>query len=125
VHLLDARAAIERSWSSTTTFCPEGWEEHDPAWGQCGVTAVLLVDLFGGELRRGQAVLPDGTSTTHYWAVLDGVDTDLTWRQFPVGTTLAAIEPIDRDVILANRWMIGRFEELRDAVTASLLERAS
>jgi hypothetical protein len=109
---LDVRTAIERSWTSTTTFSPEGWADRDPAWGQCGVTAVLLADLYAGELRRGTALLPDGWTTTHYWAVIDGVDTDLTWRQFPVGTRLEDLAVIDRSVILANRWMVDRYAEL-------------
>ncbi len=110
---LEVRTAIERSWSATTTFCPDGWEERDPAWGQCGVTAVLLVDCYGGDLRRGTAVQPDGWSTTHYWAVVDGVEVDLTWRQFPVGTAVHEPVAIERRAILANRWMVARFDELR------------
>jgi hypothetical protein len=65
--------------------------------------------------RRGIAEVPAGRSTTHHWAGIHEVDVDLTWRQFPPGTAIRdieVIEVIERDVILANRWIIGRYAEL-------------
>jgi len=110
------RTALERAWTATTTYCPEGWYDQDPAWGQCAVTSVLIAETFGGELLQGRALPPSGIRTSHYWNRIDGVPVDLTWRQFPVGTTLSEERAATRATLIANRWMEARYEELRSNV---------
>jgi hypothetical protein len=50
-----------------------------PSFGQCAVTAMLVQDIFGGELMRG---INEGDS--HYWNLIDGREVDLTRDQFRV-----------------------------------------
>ncbi|MBB4764130.1 hypothetical protein ACFQFC_07920 [Amorphoplanes digitatis] len=59
------------------------WRPENPSRGQCGVTALLVQDLFGGELVLGE-VLVDGVKVGHhYWNRLPGGrDVDLTADQF-------------------------------------------
>jgi|tagenome__1003787_1003787.scaffolds.fasta_scaffold19323099_2 hypothetical protein len=118
--LLTLRTALERAWTATTTYCPEDWDEHDPAWGQCAVTSVLLAEAFGGELLQGTADLPSGQRTAHYWNRIDSIHVDLTWRQFPVGTTLTDVAAAARTTLIANRWMESRYQELRHNVELEL-----
>ncbi|WP_328470535.1 hypothetical protein OHA21_04800 [Actinoplanes sp. NBC_00393] len=59
------------------------WRPDNPARGQCGVTALVVHDLFGGELVLGE-VHVDGVRTGyHYWNRLPGGrEVDLTAGQF-------------------------------------------
>ena len=61
----------------------EDWRPENPARGQCGVTALVVQDLLGGDLVLGE-VLVDGTKVGHhYWNRLpDGYDIDFTADQF-------------------------------------------
>lgn len=68
-------AAIEWAWCPLTA----GWDWGDNvSKGQCAVTALLIQDLFGGKLIRGEC-----GKVSHYWNELpDGTEVDLTRRQF-------------------------------------------
>lgn len=109
--LIELRELVERSWSIDTTYCVETYAGADPAHGQCAVTSVLLHAVFGGDLVRGRAV-GDGFDVWHYWNRVGGLDIDLTWRQFAVGTVLRDVEVTTREVLVANRWMEERYENL-------------
>lgn len=70
--------AITRAWSADTSSDPDGWTQHNRAYGQCAVTALLVQKLMGGELLR--AMVGD---VSHYWNRLpSGVELDLTRGQF-------------------------------------------
>jgi hypothetical protein len=72
------RDALSKAWSSQTSMDPGNWNSHNPAWGQCAVTALLVQEFFGGELLRTTI---EGIS--HYWNVLpNGEEVDLTRHQF-------------------------------------------
>ncbi|MFD0424244.1 YunG family protein [Streptomyces parvus] len=86
IHLLtDIEQAMRGSWSAETCT-PEyrdRWTPDNPARDQCGVTAMVLNDLLGGELIRGE-VHVDGVRTDfHWWNRLGmGIEIDLTREQF-------------------------------------------
>lgn len=54
------------------------WNEENPTWGQCSITAFLAQDIFGGEVYG--ILLPGGNY--HCYNVVDGVVFDLTSEQF-------------------------------------------
>lgn len=112
--MIDLRERLERGWSIDTTYCPESYVGADPAHGQCAVTSVLVQEHLGGELVRGWADV-DGRAVRHYWNRIGGLDVDLTWRQFPAGTSLRDAEVTTFEVLVANRWMLERLERLRAA----------
>ncbi|MFC5147738.1 YunG family protein [Streptomyces aureoversilis] len=83
--LTDIERAVRSSWDADTCT-PEyrsRWTPDNPARDQCGVTAMVLNDLLGGELIRGE-VRVDGVQTDfHWWNRLgEGVEIDLTREQF-------------------------------------------
>ena len=41
--------ALIRSWSIETS---SKWTIENPAKGQCGVTALVVQDIYGGEIKR-------------------------------------------------------------------------
>ncbi len=65
-------------WSAETAYpaCQEDWDDEYPAYGQCAVTALLVYDLFGGEIRSKKHEYG-----SHYFNKIDGVIVDLTSEQ--------------------------------------------
>jgi hypothetical protein len=47
------------------------WSSQNPANGQCGVTALVVNDLFGGEILKTKT--PEGW---HYYNKIDGIRCD-------------------------------------------------
>ncbi|MYW67894.1 hypothetical protein GTY65_28025 [Streptomyces sp. SID8379] len=77
--------AVRASWDAATCT-PEyraRWTRENPARDQCGVTALVLNDLLGGELLRGE-VLVDGVRVDYHWwnRLGEGLEIDLTREQF-------------------------------------------
>lgn len=81
------RPLVEAAWGPDTcdphNLETEGWEPTNPARGQCGVTALVLQDLLGGELILGEVFVGADKVGHHYWNRLpDGTEVDLTAGQF-------------------------------------------
>jgi hypothetical protein len=82
----EVTAAVRASWCRET--CDPGdvadWSPADPARGQCGPSALVLHDLFGGDLLLAEVYLPDGSRQgVHWWNRLPGgQEVDLTLGQF-------------------------------------------
>ncbi|MFF9484369.1 hypothetical protein [Streptomyces sp. NPDC014676] len=83
--LTDIEQAVRDSWSAETCT-PEyrsRWTGDNPARDQCGVTAMVLNDLLGGELIRGEVHVDGERVDYHWWNRLGmGVEIDLTREQF-------------------------------------------
>ncbi|RBY84230.1 hypothetical protein [Blastococcus sp. TF02A-26] len=84
--LATVTAAVRAAWSRET--CDEvdlaDWTPGNPARGQCGVTALTVQDLLGGDLLLAEVLHPDGSRQgVHWWNRLpDGREVDLTSEQF-------------------------------------------
>lgn len=69
---------LARAWTKSTSADPERWSRQNPALGQCAVTALVVQDLFGGDLLRAHV-----RGVSHYWNRLpSGEEVDLTRQQF-------------------------------------------
>jgi hypothetical protein len=84
--LAEIEAAIRSAWSVETcdpVDVPD-WSLANPSRGQCGVTALTLHDVFGGDLLEAEVLYPDGSRQGfHYWNRLPGgLEVDLTAAQF-------------------------------------------
>ncbi|GAA3483552.1 MULTISPECIES: YunG family protein [Streptomyces] len=83
--LADIEAAVRAGWgadTSTPDHRPH-WTPDNPARDQCGVTALVLNDLLGGELIRGEVRVDGERTDFHWWNRLGmGVEIDLTREQF-------------------------------------------
>ncbi|MER7015176.1 hypothetical protein ABT324_27410 [Saccharopolyspora sp. NPDC000359] len=83
--LADIEAAVRSSWGADTC-APEDlpkWHPGNPARGQCGVTALVLNDLLGGDLVRGEVHVDGRQVDFHWWNRLPGgLELDLTREQF-------------------------------------------
>ncbi|GIE56740.1 hypothetical protein BJY16_007759 [Actinoplanes octamycinicus] len=59
------------------------WTPANPARGQCGVTALIVRELLGGELVLGEVLVGGEKVGHHYWNRLPGErDVDFTADQF-------------------------------------------
>lgn len=83
------RETLQQSWSLDTA---KQWLPEMPAAGQCNVTAVVVYDLFGGEILRTKV---PGYDVDHYYNSIDGKSVDLTDSQF--------VEPVGYDDEVATR----------------------
>lgn len=91
---------IERSWSLETCDPVDAadWSPLNPSRGQCGVTALVLNDIFGGELLLAEVHLPNGAlQGYHYWnRLLSGEEVDLTRSQFSEEETVQLPRTVNR-----------------------------
>ncbi|WP_425438787.1 YunG family protein [Propionibacterium cyclohexanicum] len=112
-------AALRNAWSADTSVAPDQWTPSTPSQGQCAVTALVLQDYLGGELRRG---LVDGLS--HYWLTTDsGKEVDLTLNQFRNPTvTLTGVR--ERDYLLSSVSTRRRYKLLANSVARQIREHA-
>ena len=92
--LEETEAAIRAAWGRDTSDDPEEWSEQNPARGQCAVTALLVRELFGGEILVAN-VLRDGRRVDrHAWNRLpSGLTLDLTREQFVNGERFGEAAP--------------------------------
>ena len=66
--------ALFHSWSLQSS---SKWSKVNPAKGQCGVSAFVVNDLIGGDIRKTK--LPDGW---HFYNVFNSKRYDFTTSQF-------------------------------------------
>jgi hypothetical protein len=101
-------AALLRSWSLKTS---DGWTAGNPARGQCSVTALLIEELFGGEILK--TPLPEGD---HFYNRIDGQRIDLTDSQFEAPIAYADLTS-DREEALSGTTS-AKYENLKSAFSA-------
>jgi len=84
---------LSRAWSpeSSTRWCLD-----NPARGQCGMTALLVHDLFGGEILKTRV-----GGAWHFYNRIDGRRHDLTAGQFTAPVPYDDV-PSSRDEALAD-----------------------
>jgi hypothetical protein len=115
-------AALRASWDDQTCDPVDlPWSGANPSKGQCGVTALVLNDLLGGDLMSAEVLFPDGTRQGwHTWNVFaDGFEVDLTREQFREGEEIQPATRITRSPGPPKRTP-ERYELLRERVLAEL-----
>jgi hypothetical protein len=108
-------ATLPRAWQADTAWIDD-WDPTNPARGQCGSSALVVQDACGGVLMRGLVQESTGDPIVHYWNSIDLAELDTTWRQFSAGARVVSRTEVDREHLLTTRWLIDRYETLRDRV---------
>lgn len=83
--LAELHPVIRSAWGPDTCDPTDlaDWRPDNPSRGQCGVTALVVQDLLGGDLVLGEVHVAGVRRGYHYWNRLpDGTDVDLTRDQF-------------------------------------------
>ena len=121
--LRDIETAVRSAWSLETCdpVDVDDWSVTNPARGQCGVTALVLHDLLGGELLTAEVLLPDGSRQGyHHWNRLaGGIEVELTAEQFDVTEVVQPPSVIERHGQSAGRFA-EQYDVMRERVFAAL-----
>ncbi|WP_030377172.1 MULTISPECIES: YunG family protein [unclassified Streptomyces] len=121
--LTDIERAVRRGWSAETATPEyrERWTTDNPARDQCGVTAMVLNDLLGGELLRGEVHVDGRRVDYHWWNRLGmGIEIDLTREQFAPEEIVVGGTVIPRPPTTEWRRLRAEYELLRDRVLEQL-----
>ncbi len=109
------RELLDGSWSRETAR--SGCAGTAPASGQCAVTALLVQDLFGGQICRME--VPGHGS--HYFSRISDRSVDLTADQFDEEVGYPEGGEVERETVLRSpdterryRLLVDRFDELAD-----------
>ncbi|MBQ0825179.1 YunG family protein [Streptomyces tagetis] len=99
--LLTIDRALRAGWAADTCSPDDAarapWQPGNPAWGQCDITALLVHDVFGGDLVVGEVYQGAEQHGHHWWNRLpSGVELDLTREQFRDGQTVTAPRVVRR-----------------------------
>ncbi|MBO4206932.1 YunG family protein [Micromonospora echinofusca] len=116
------RRILRASWGADTCDPHDvpDWRPDNPARGQCGVTALIVQELLGGELILGEVVVQDTRTGHHYWNRLpDGRHVDLTADQFRPGEVVVGGQVQQRPPGAPRRCR-AQYEILRQRVLAEL-----
>lgn len=103
-----AEGAIRSAWTGDTS-ADESWSSDRPELGQCAVTALVIQDLFGGELRRTVA-----NGVSHYYNWIAGEEIDLTRAQFDLPLALEEHSVRERAYVLSFPATVDRYNRLRN-----------
>lgn len=121
--LADIERAVRHGWDADTC-APEGrtrWTPRNPSFGQCGATVMVLHDLLGGELLRGEVLVGGEHDDYHWWNRLgSGVEIDLTREQFGPQQTVSAGIVVTRTPASTWRRLREEYELLRSRVLREL-----
>lgn len=97
--LTDVERAVRTSWGVDTCDPVDrpDWRPDNPARGQCGVTALVLNDLFGGDLVLGEVRVAGNRTGVHYWNRFGtGLEVDLTREQFRQDEKVVGAQVVQR-----------------------------
>lgn len=120
--LADVQHAVRMSWGKDTCDPADrpDWHVDNPARGQCGVTALVLNDLLGGDLVLGEVRVAGERTGVHYWNRFGaGVEVDLTRDQFGPEESVVGAEVVTRPAGPPKRCR-EEYELLRSRVLAGL-----
>lgn len=121
--LAAAEAAVRASWARDT--CDEAdaaaWSPDRPSLGQCGATALVVHDLYGGDLLLAEVWAPDGRLHGYHWwnRLPGGAEVDLTADQFVPGETVQPPRTVPRPDGPPRRCR-AQYERLRERVASRL-----
>lgn len=121
--LVDVLNALTQSWTAQTSSRPDQWSAENSARGQCVVSALVIQDLFGGELKKYKTTY-NGEPESHYCNVLpNGAELDIAKSQYRDETTFteSAVNlngfATAREKLLSDQNTSERYLLLKESVT--------
>jgi hypothetical protein len=122
--LVSITEALHACWAADTCspddLARAGWWPDNPAWGHCDITALIVNDLFGGDLMLGEVYLAGEQHGYHWWNRLgSGLEIDLTREQFRLGQVITTPRVVKRPKgPLPRRWE--EYQLLRERLASHL-----
>ena len=121
------RRALEQSWSNKTSVCFNP-DIAPRSYGQCAPTAVVVFEMYGGEVLRTAVKKYDGSSIRHFYNRIGGQRYDFTADQFntPGYWGELSYDDIASSVAEAKtETLSGQLEAMRTAFAAALSREGS
>jgi hypothetical protein len=116
------RPIMRAAWGPDTCYpnFSDDWQADNPGRGQCGMTALVVQDLLGGDLILAEVHIDGSKDGNHYWNRLaDGTEVDLTADQFLPHEVIVNPQVVDRPPDAPRRFR-EQYELLRDRVLAAI-----
>lgn len=107
---------IYEAWCRETSADPKEWSESNPALGQCAVTALVVQDVLGGSIIRGETAVGGVVVGSHYWNYLWRTDIDLTRQQFAFNVEIVNASPRERSYLLSHTETARRYALLCERI---------
>lgn len=121
----ELRALLRAAWGPDTCYpnASEEWRPDNPARDQCGMTALVVQDLLGGDLILGEVQVDSTKVGNLYWNRLpDGTEVDLTAEQFLPEEVIVNGQVVTRPPDAPRRHR-EQYELLRDRVLRGTAQR--
>ena len=122
----DLEEIFKKTWCRETSYNCNKWSQENPALGQCGVSALIVQDFFGGDLLYTDKCWDKygWIFCAHCWNRLpNGQWIDLTRCQFNEGVKIGAPKTGKREVFLQDKEVKERYVLLRSLVDKYLLKK--
>lgn len=105
--LLKMKEVLQNCWTVETAHpgYRGKWSRDRPCTGQCAVTALLIFELFGGNIISSKSQKGE----RHYWNLINDQEIDLTIEQFsytPVFKHCSICKPTNLRKSLGNRYIL-------------------
>lgn len=121
----ELKEAFIQAWSRETCYPrqKDEWKKENPTIGQCAVTALVINELYGGQIVYNEEY-------NHFWNILpSGQEIDLTKDQFGEGITILEARVVERNEILNTKSAkraktANRYENLKTKVLPLLLVKS-
>jgi hypothetical protein len=110
------------AWGADTCYPDSSatWSADNPSRDQCGMTALVVQDVLGGDLVLAEVHVDGEKVGHHYWNRLpDGTDVDLTGDQFLPEETVVGGQVVIRPPDAPHRHR-EQYDLLRERVFTSL-----
>lgn len=108
--------ALKSCWIKETSYQPEKWTATNPSLGQCAVTSLVVHEMFGGVLIRGE--MKSGQS--HYWNLVGSDVIDLTKDQFKYDLSFERIHQVFPEKLLSDEDTARRVDILKKKLKKEL-----
>ena len=107
----DLEQALEQAWSRDSAYpaCQADYDERDPSWGNCLVSALVIWSVQGGDLLAGKVDMPDQKDLWHFRNDFPAGTVDVTWRQFDEGSVFKPVVPMQSAAF--KEMIVGSFFE--------------
>jgi len=110
---------LKTCWIKETSNQPEKWTATNPTLGQCAITSVIVNELFGGIIIRGEMK----SGQTHYWNLIGNDVIDLTRDQFKYDLSFENIRQVTAEKILNNENTAKRYEILSKKLKKAMADQ--
>ncbi len=126
ISLREFRKILPLICDKKTAYCAREWSKNNPLWGHCAVVALLIQEIFGGDILRASLKGTEfAKARFHFWNLLpDKQEADETRIQFR-GKFPKGLKTISRkrNQLLRIEQVAQRYNLIRNRLKKELAKR--